>query len=137
MGNRRSRDKGTRRGIGQQGRLVGVHGVVGAAEVRVGGRGVVWAAVVVGQRESVPMVHGGGDVGLRPPVGVVSVPLLVAGAVMLHLLEETIDITHTVLVKKKRRNESTGVHLSSIYKNTTGQCSVSCCRERESGMTKQ
>lgn len=48
----------------------------------VGARCVVWTAV--GQGECVPM-HCGRDIGLRPPVAKVSVPLLVAGAEMLHL----------------------------------------------------
>lgn len=42
------------------------------------------AGTAVGQGERVP-VHGRRDVGLWPPVGEVSVPFLVAGAVMMHL----------------------------------------------------
>lgn len=55
-----------------------------APKVGVGACRVVGAAV--GQGEGVA-VHGGGDVGLRSSVGKVSVPFLVAGAVMVHLKE--------------------------------------------------
>lgn len=51
-------------------------------KVGVGARSVVWAAV--GECECVPM-HGGRDIGLRSPVGKVSVPFLMAGTEMLHL----------------------------------------------------
>lgn len=54
------------------------------SKVGVGARCVVWTAV--GQGECVPM-HRGRDIGLRSPVAKVSVPLLVAGVEMLHLVE--------------------------------------------------
>lgn len=77
MGHGGSRDQGPRGVVGQQGGLVRV-----APEVGVGARSVVGAAV--GEGKGVTM-HGGGDVGLRAPVGIVPVPFLVAGAVMLDL----------------------------------------------------
>lgn len=51
-------------------------------KVGVGARRVVRTAVGQGERVA---VHCGRDVGLWPPVGEVSVPFLVAGAVMMHL----------------------------------------------------
>lgn len=78
VGHGRRRDQGARRRVGQQGGLrVGV-----GANVGVGPCCVVGAAVR--QAEGVA-VHGGRDVGLRSPVGEVSIPLLVAGAKVLHL----------------------------------------------------
>lgn len=53
-----------------------------APKVGVGARRVVWTAV--GQGECVA-VHCRRDVGLWSPVGEVSVPFLMAGAVMMHL----------------------------------------------------
>lgn len=79
VGHGRRSDQGARRRVGQQG---GLRVRVGA-NVGVGPCGVVGAAVR--QAEGVP-VHRGRDVGLRSAVGgVVSVPLLVAGAKVLHL----------------------------------------------------
>lgn len=72
-------DQRPRGGVGQQG---GLRVRVGA-NVGVGPRAVIGAAVR--QAEGVP-VHRGGDVGLRSAVGgEVPVPLLVAGAKVLHL----------------------------------------------------
>ena len=83
VGHGRGRDqRRARRRVGEQGGLgVGVAPHVGVG-VGVGAGVVVWAAV--GEGEGVAM-HGRGDVGLRPAVGIVSVPFLVAGSVMLHL----------------------------------------------------
>lgn len=78
MGHGRARDQGTRGGIRQKGGL----GVRVAPEVGVGASSVVGTAV--GQGEGVAM-HGWGDVGLWAPVDIISVPFLMAGAVMLDL----------------------------------------------------
>lgn len=53
-----------------------------APKVGVGARRVVWTAVGQGERVA---VHCRRDVGLRPSVGKVPVPFLMAGAVMMHL----------------------------------------------------
>lgn len=78
VGHGRGRDQGTRGGIRQKGGL----GVRVAPEVGVGASSVVGTAVRQG--EGVAM-HGWGDVGLWAPVDIISVPFLMAGAVMLDL----------------------------------------------------